>query len=83
MATLADILDANGAIARRMAEKYELRPQQMQMAAVKRAFGEDYYLQKEIEFTITGSVATTNKDARRRKTQYRKAAGLGHRVDSH
>jgi ATP-dependent DNA helicase DinG len=45
MAALEDILGADGAIARRMSEKYELRPQQMQMAAaVERAFSEGHHL---------------------------------------
>ncbi|HMB95019.1 MAG TPA: helicase C-terminal domain-containing protein [Tepidisphaeraceae bacterium] len=45
MAAITDILGADGAIARRLVEKYELRPQQMEMAAaVERAFTENHHL---------------------------------------
>src|SRR5882724_11205524 len=44
-ATLLDILGPDGAIARRMAERYEHRPQQLEMAAaVERAFAEGHHL---------------------------------------
>ncbi|HEY8665264.1 MAG TPA: helicase C-terminal domain-containing protein [Tepidisphaeraceae bacterium] len=43
--TLQDILGADGAIARRLGEKYEFRPQQLEMAsAVERAFEEGHHL---------------------------------------
>jgi len=43
--TLTDILGPDGAIARRMAERYEHRPQQLEMAsAVERAFAEGHHL---------------------------------------
>src|SRR5256885_3678024 len=43
--TLVDILGPEGAIARRMAGKYEHRPQQLEMAAaVEQAFGEGHHL---------------------------------------
>src|SRR6266550_906911 len=43
--TLHDILGPDGAIARRMGEKYEFRPQQLEMAAgVERAFTEGHHL---------------------------------------
>lgn len=43
--TLVDILGAEGAIARRLGERYEHRPQQTQMAeAVERAFTEGHHL---------------------------------------
>src|ERR1700761_6522187 len=44
-ATLESILGADGAIARRLAGKYEFRPQQLEMAqAVERAFAEGHHL---------------------------------------
>src|SRR5213595_2024495 len=44
-ATLLDILGPEGAIARRMAERFEHRPQQLEMAeAVERAFAEGHHL---------------------------------------
>src|SRR5437763_4984879 len=43
--TLESILGADGAIARRLGEKYEFRPQQMEMAtAVEQAFAESSHL---------------------------------------
>ncbi len=43
--TLTSILGPDGAIARRMADKYEHRPQQLEMAqAVERAFAEGHHL---------------------------------------
>src|SRR5881409_205326 len=43
--TLHDILGPDGAIARRLGEKYEHRPQQLEMAAaVERAFAEGHHL---------------------------------------
>lgn len=43
--TLAPILDAGGAIARRLGDKYEHRPQQLEMAeAVQQAFVEGHHL---------------------------------------
>src|SRR5437762_13884386 len=43
--TLTDILGPGGAIARRMGERYEHRPQQLEMAAaVERAFAEGHHL---------------------------------------
>src|SRR3954471_1271615 len=43
--TLVDILGSQGAIARRMAGKYEHRPEQLEMAsAVERAFTEEHHL---------------------------------------
>src|SRR5205809_4953655 len=42
---LADILGEDGVIARRLGEKYEFRPQQLEMAAgVERAFSESHHL---------------------------------------
>src|SRR3954451_5889538 len=44
-AILESILGADGAIARRLAGKYEFRPQQLEMAsAVERAFAEGHHL---------------------------------------
>src|SRR2546430_17692861 len=44
-ATLNDILGPDGAIARRIADRYEHRPQQLEMAAaVERAFAEGHHL---------------------------------------
>lgn len=44
-ATLSDILGPQGAIARRLGDKYEFRPQQLEMAAaVERAFAEGHHL---------------------------------------
>jgi ATP-dependent DNA helicase DinG len=44
-ATLHDILGADGAVARRLGDKYEHRPQQLEMAAaVERAFTEKHHL---------------------------------------
>src|SRR5256885_12240666 len=44
-ATLESILGPEGAIARRLGEKYEHRPQQLEMAAaVERAFAEGHHL---------------------------------------
>src|SRR3989442_9513957 len=44
-ATLTSILGPEGAIARRLGEKYEFRPQQMEMAtAVEQAFSEGHHL---------------------------------------
>jgi ATP-dependent DNA helicase DinG len=46
--TLESILGPDGAIARRLAEKYEHRPQQLEMAAaVERAFAEGHHLMVE------------------------------------
>src|SRR5919107_299469 len=43
--TLADILGENGSIARRLGERYEFRPQQLEMAsAVERALSEGHDL---------------------------------------
>ncbi len=43
--TLQDILGADGAIARRLGERYEYRPQQLEMAgAVQEAFGQGHHL---------------------------------------
>src|SRR5690349_4250913 len=43
--TLADILGPDGAIARRLADRYEHRPQQLEMAsAVENAFAEGHHL---------------------------------------
>src|SRR5688500_6835210 len=43
--TLESILGPDGAIARRLAERYEHRPQQLEMAAaVERAFAEGHHL---------------------------------------
>src|SRR5213076_1674345 len=42
---LVDILGEDGVIARRLGDKYEFRPQQLEMAAgVERAFGEGHHL---------------------------------------
>lgn len=47
-ATLSDILGAQGAIARRLAERYEYRPQQMEMAAaVGEALDQKHHLMVE------------------------------------
>lgn len=46
--TLTDILGPDGAIARRLGEKFESRPQQLDMAAaVERAFTEEHHLMVE------------------------------------
>ncbi|MDB5298451.1 MAG: hypothetical protein JWO87_114, partial [Phycisphaerales bacterium] len=45
IATLANILGEDGAVARRLGERYEFRPQQLEMAsAVGEAFDEGHHL---------------------------------------